>query len=435
MTLRALRHIKKFISLLLSRQNGGLIISGYKNPWVIIRPMPKNRNLVILFFTLVVVMLGFGMIIPILPFLVQRYGGGGFAMGMLMAIFSLMQFIFSPIWGNLSDRYGRKPILLLGALGNALTNVGFGFSTNLWTLYLFRALGGVLSSATLPTAMAFIGDRTEEDERGGGMGIVGAAMGVGMVLGPGIGGLLGGGTLQTPFFLAAGLSLAAALLIWTFLPESLPIEKRTISGNQFQGLQFGGMWKALFGPLGYLFILAFLHNFAMTNFEGIYAYYAEERYGYGPNTIGLILTVTGLVSALVQGVLTGIATRTWGDVPIIKVSLFASIFGFSLMLTAKSLPVVILTTSLFILSNAMLRPSVSSLISKRAITGQGAAMGLNNAFMSLGRIIGPLWAGNALDMNLSLPFMTGAVIMLSGFLTSLLYLKDNSPAREAVSAD
>jgi DHA1 family multidrug resistance protein-like MFS transporter len=385
--------------------------------------MFKNRNLAILFFTLIVVMMGFGMIIPILPFLVEQFGGSGIAMGILMAVFSLMQFIFSPFWGDLSDRYGRKPLLLVGTLGNGLTMIGFGMSTNLEMLYLFRALGGILSAATLPTAMAFIGDSTEEHERGGGMGIVGAAMGVGMVLGPGIGGMMGGASLQAPFFLSAALSLLAMTLIWFFLPESLPVEKRTNARTGFRGPQLGAMWKALFGPLGFLFLLAFLHNFALTNFEGIYAYYAEARYGYNSQTIGIILTVVGLVSAVVQGVLTGIATRRWGDVAVVKTSLFASIFGFLLMLTATNLFTVILMTSLFILSNAMLRPAVSSLISKRAESGQGVAMGLNNAFMSLGRVVGPMWAGVVLDININFPFMTGATIMLIGFVTSLLYLK------------
>ena len=384
--------------------------------------MFKNRNIAILFFTLIVVMLGFGMIIPILPFLVEKFGGSGVAMGMLMAIFSLMQFIFSPFWGDLSDRYGRKPLLILGTLGNGLTMIGFGLSTNLEMLYVFRALGGILSSATLPTAMAFIGDSTNEKERGGGMGIVGAAMGVGMVLGPGIGGMMGGASLQAPFFLSAGLSFLAMTLIWFFLPESLHADKRTTAVNGFRGPQFKAMWAALFGPIGFLFVLAFMHNFALTNFEGIFAYYAEAKFGYTSQTIGIILTVVGLVSAVVQGVLTGIATRKWGDVAVVKWSLFASIFGFLLMLTAYNLGTVILMTSLFILSNAMLRPAVSSLISKRADSGQGVAMGLNNAFMSLGRVIGPVWAGMALDLNLNFPFMTGAIVMLIGFVASLFYL-------------
>ena len=406
------------------------------NTGCIIARMFKNRNLAILFFTLIVVMMGFGMIIPILPFLVEEFGGSGIAMGFLMAVFSLMQFIFSPLWGDLSDRYGRKPLLILGTLGNGLTMIGFGLSTNLEMLYIFRALGGVLSSATLPTAMAFIGDSTEEHERGGGMGIVGAAMGVGMVLGPGIGGMMGGASLKAPFFLSAALSFLAMLLIWFLLPESLPADRRSTERTGFRGPQLGAMWKALYGPLGFLFILAFLHNFALTNFEGIYAYYAEARYGYNSQTIGIILTVVGLVSAVVQGVLTGIATRKWGDAAVVKASLFASIFGFLLMLTATSLFTVILMTSLFILSNAMLRPAVSSLISKRAESGQGVAMGLNNAFMSLGRVVGPMWAGMALDLNINFPFMTGSTIMLIGFVASLFHLRNQTkPVESPVTAE
>jgi DHA1 family multidrug resistance protein-like MFS transporter len=154
------------------------------------------------------------------------------------------------------------------------------------------------------------------------------------------------------------------------------------------------------------------------------------RYNYKEVTVGIILTFVGLVSAIVQGVLTGPATRRFGDVQVIKVSLFASIFGFSFMLFAKTLPAVIITAGFFVLSNSMLRPGVSSLISKRSPYPQGMAMGLNNSYMSLGRIIGPLWAGSALDMNVTFPFTTGAIIMLAGFVASLFFLKPDSVSKE-----
>ncbi|HSQ39522.1 MAG TPA: MFS transporter [Anaerolineales bacterium] len=385
--------------------------------------MFKNRNLAILFTTLVVVMLGFGIIIPIIPFYVERFGGGGMEMGMLMAIFSLMQFIFSPIWGNLSDRIGRKPVLLIGAFGNAASMALMGFAHEYWLLFAARALAGMLSSATMPAAMAFISDSTDEKNRGGGMGIIGAAFGVGMVLGPGIGGTMSGISLEAPFFFAAGASILAMALLWIFLPESLPREKRVGEGNRIRGLDLGLMWKSLFGPIGFLLILAFLHNFALTNFEGIFGLYAQKRYDFDPPTIGLIMTIAGLVSAIVQGILTGPATRQFGDSSVIKASLFASIFGFLAMLAAPNLGWVLVTSGFFVFSNSMLRPGVASLTSKRADIGQGAAMGLSNAFMSLGRIAGPLWAGNALDLNLSYPFVTGAAIMLVAFVTSLVYLQ------------
>jgi len=398
--------------------------------------MFKNRNLAILFTTLVVVMFGFGIIIPIIPFYVERFGGGGMEMGMLMAIFSLMQFIFSPIWGSLSDRIGRKPVLLIGALGNALSLGWMGFATNYWILFAARALAGMLSSATMPTAMAFISDSTDEKQRGGGMGIVGAAFGAGMVLGPGIGGTMAEISLQAPFFFAAGTSVLAMLLIWLFLPESLPLEKRAYAGQRLRGLNLGLMWKSLFGPIGFLLILAFLHNFALTNFEGIFGLYAQLRYDFDPPTIGLIMTVVGLVSAVAQGILTGPATRRFGDANVIKVSLFASIFGFLSMLVAPDLGWVIVTSGFFVFSNSMLRPGVASLTSKRADIGQGAAMGLSNAFMSLGRIAGPLWAGNVLDLNLGYPFLTGALIMLAAGVASLFYLSGKPKAdAETVRAD
>ena len=389
----------------------------------------KNRNLTILFITLVVVMLGFGIIIPILPFYVEQFGGGGKEMGYLMAIFSVMQFIFSPIWGNLSDRFGRKPILMVGILGNAISMIILGLSNSLWMLYVSRGLAGILSSATLPTSMAFISDSTSERERGGGMGIIGAAMGLGMVLGPGVGGVLGQVSLTAPFYFASAVSLVALLLVWIFLPESLPMDKR-IRAQRIQGPQFRKMVEALSTPIGFLLILAFLHNFALTNFEGIFAMYSMMRYNYNEVTVGIILTFVGLVSAIVQGLLTGPATRRFGDVQVIKVSLFASIFGFSFMLLATTLPAVIITAGFFVLSNSMLRPGVSSLISKRSPYPQGMAMGLNNSYMSLGRIIGPLWAGSVLDMNVTYPFTTGAIIMLAGFVASLFFLKPDSASKD-----
>ncbi|MCP4139718.1 MAG: TCR/Tet family MFS transporter [Chloroflexi bacterium] len=382
-----------------------------------------NRNIGILFFTLVVMMIGFGIIIPLLPFYVTDMGGSGISMGILMAVFSLMQFLFSPFWGDLSDRYGRKTFLMLGIFGNGISMVLMGFATELWMLFAARALAGVLSSATLPTAMAYISDSTDENERGGGMGVIGAAMGIGMVLGPGIGGMMSDISLSAPFFLAAGLSALSLLFVWVMLPESLPEEKRLKERSGFKGPQISTMWKALSSPLGFLFGLAFLLSFGMTNFEGVFGLYAELKFNYDAKTVGMVLTVIGITSAVVQGALTGPSIKRWGDTRVIKASLIASAVGFLLMLTATNLTTVMLTTGFFVLSNAMLRPSVASLISKRAEEGQGIAMGLNNSFMSLGRIAGPIWAGTVLDINLNYPYITGAFILALGFIAALIFLR------------
>jgi DHA1 family multidrug resistance protein-like MFS transporter len=199
----------------------------------------SRRQVLILSFALVVVSLGFGIVIPLFPFYVDRLGGGGKELGLLIAIASLTELLFGPVWGGISDRVGRKPILMLGMVGYGLSSLLFGLSTQLWMLYASRALSGVLSAATASTAMAYIGDSTSDEDRGGGMGILGAAMGLGIILGPGFGGWLGGISLATPFFAAAGLSLASMVLILCLVPESLPVEARQTTGQKVKANQFG----------------------------------------------------------------------------------------------------------------------------------------------------------------------------------------------------
>ncbi len=392
----------------------------------------KNRPVLILFFTLVVVMLGFGIVIPILPFYVTQFGGGGSAMGSLMAIYGVMQFIFAPIWGSLSDRYGRKPILMLGVLGNALAQVLYGFSTQLWMLFAARALAGILSSATLPTAMAYIGDSTAQSERGGKMGMIGAAMGLGMVVGPGLGGWMAHISLAAPFFLAAALSLIALLMVLFLLPESHPpIAPPTTSVRQ---LRLQNLGVALRSPISILFLMSFLLSFGLTNFEGIFGFYAKQRYNFTPAQVGSVLTFIGLISAIVQGTLTGPATRRFGEVAIVRSALLGSAFGFILMILAQDFLQVFLTSGIFVFSNAMLNPAVAALISRRTNEEQGFTMGLNNSFLSLGRIAGPLWAGFIFDVQMHLPYLTGAAIMVIGFLISLS-LTGEKPAPQTLPTD
>lgn len=385
--------------------------------------MENKRNILILFFTLIIILLGFGMVIPIMPFYITHLGASGSAMGALMATYSIMQLIFAPVWGGLSDRFGRKPILMLGVLGNAAAQLLFGLSTELWMLFASRILAGLLSSATLPTAQAYISDSTSHKNRSSGMGMLGAAMGIGMVLGPGIAGWLAEFSLSFPYFLASTLSALALGVIWIALPESLPVEKRTTGTSQTRGSQLSRMWIALKSPIGFLFVIGFLLSFGLTNFESIFGLFALKRFGYGPSQVGIILTMVGLISAIAQGALTGPVTRRWGESRVIKAALLASAIGFPLMLAANSYLTVLLTIGFFVLSNSMLTPAVSSLISKRATTGQGITLGLSNSFMSLGRSVGPLLAGFLFDFNINLPYLTGGLVFLIGFFASMWKMK------------
>ena len=379
-------------------------------------------------------MMGFGMVIPIIPFYIESFSAGGSAMGLFMAIFSIMQFIFAPLWGSLSDRLGRKKIIIIGALGNGISLLLLGLSTKLWMLFAARALSGILSSATFPAAMAFIGDSTTPENRSGGMGIIGAAMGIGMVIGPGIGGIFAENNLSVPFYIGSGLSIIAFFLILLILPETLPADARS-AHSEFKGPQLRSMWNALHGPIGFLFFMGFLVSFALTAFEGIFGIYALHRFQYGPSRVGAILTVIGLTSAIAQGLLTGPLAKRFGEQMIIKVSLFGSIIGFILMLLAGNFATVLITVGFFVISNAMLRPSISSSISQLTDEDQGITMGLNNSFMSLGRFVGPLLAGFLFDINITLPYLSASFILLIGFIMSIKIMKpvEKRPSQKTVA--
>ena len=376
----------------------------------------QTRNLILLYFTLAVILLGFGVLIPLEATLVDKFGASGQALGALVSLHALFQLIFSPIWGSISDSVGRKPILMVGAVGNALSLVMFGLSTQLWMLFVARALGGMFAAATMPTALAFIGDSTSEENRGGGMGVIGAAMGTGMVLGPGIGGWLGANSLSLPFFVSGALSLFAAVLIFLILPESLPEKNRGQKLKLDVGSRFAGMWSGLKGPLGVYFMLSWLVSFGLSNMEGIFGLFALERFGFGPSQVGVIMVVVGTSIAGVQMALTGPVTRRFGEKIVIKATLLIATVTLLLILTAFDFTSLLITVGLFAFGNAMLRPSISSLVSKDALMDQGLALGLNSSFMSLGRFTGPLLAGFLFDINMSLPYIAGAVIMFLGFL-------------------
>lgn len=388
----------------------------------------NRRNLFILVFALLVVMLGFGMVIPVFPFIIDRLGASGSALGVLVATAALTEFLFGPIWGSISDRVGRKPILMIGMFGYALSMFAFGVATKLWMLLVFRALSGVLSSATMTTTMAYIGDSTSEKQRGGGMGILGAVGGAGTVIGPGIGGLLAGGSLSTPFFVSTFMALLSLLFIALFLPESLPVEARVAQGQKIRLIRFNELWRALTGPIGLLLLVAFLATFGTSNFESVFGLYMLRKLDYGPEQVGGILTLVGAIALIGRGLLTGFVTEHWGEPTVIKTSLIVGALGFILLLLANTYATVLLTTGIFTCSITFLRPSIHSLTSKRTTAGQGASMGLSNSFVSLGRVVGPIVAGIIFDINPNYPYISGALILCAVFILSLIWIREEGPS-------
>jgi len=383
-----------------------------------------NRNVLILAFTLMVVMLGYGMIQPILPFLITKLGASGRDLGILTSAYAAMQLVFAPLWGSLSDRIGRKPVLLIGALGYAITLFIFGISTRFWMLFLARAASGVLSSAAMPTAMAYVSDNLPSQQRSGAMGKLGAAIGLGVVLGPLLGGLLSNHSLSLPFFVGAALALLALFLILILLPESHP------PAPAQDRLRGAGFWQpaalrnTLLSPAGVLLVLVFLISFGMTNFQGIIGLYALARFELDTRQVGMIWMVIGLVMFISQGLLTGWLTRRIGETRVIRASLLVGAAGFGALLLANGFMTLLLAAGIFILAAALMGPALNGYLSNFGGEHQGALMGLNTAFASFGRVFGPLWAGFSFDANPVYPFASGALILLAGFAVSCLWLRE-----------
>ena len=382
--------------------------------------MNARRPILILSFTLLVVMLGYGMVLPIMPFYIQHFGAGGRELGWLMATYALMQFICAPLWGILSDRVGRKPVLIVGVFGYAISLLMFGLATSFWMLFVARSLSGILSSATMPTAMAYVGDSAPETERSGGMGQLGAAMGVGIVVGPLLGGLLSADSLALPFFVGAALAFAAFLLVIFVLPES---HAPAAPGERAPGLDRAVVRAIFLSPAGVLLLLIFVMSFGMTAFQGIMGLYVADKFAFDTRQVGAIWMVMGVMLILVQGGLTGPLTKKFGEPALIYAGLVGGALGFVLMSLAVDFVTTLLAVGVFTLALALIGPALNASISAFAGERQGAVMGLNGAAGSLGKVVGPLWAGYLYEANIEYPYRSGAAALLLALLLAVVGLR------------
>ncbi|UAC48973.1 MFS transporter [Bacillus aquiflavi] len=391
----------------------------------------KGNQFTLLSFNLFIIMVGIGLVIPILPFYVEKFNANAQIMGLLVAMFAFMQFIFAPIWGRYSDKIGRKPLIVLGLFGFAVAEFIFAFATGLWMLFLSRALAGIFGSALMPTAMAYVSDVTAEEKRGQGMGLLGAAMSLGIVIGPGIGGWLAEFDLSYPFIFAGIAATLAGVLSITILPESYPKEARQANKLEHDEEKIGQitlMKTTLLSPVGFLLFLVFIMSFGLANFQAIFGYYSMERYSFGPQQVGLIILLTGVIGTMIQGGVVGKLISSFGEERVVKGSLLLSAIGFVLMTLAPSLPWVLMTTSIFFIGNSILRPAVNTFISKLAGRRQGMVMGLNNSFLSLGNVAGPIIAGTLFEWNIHIPYIFGALVMLIGFISTSIWISRKKKA-------
>ncbi len=394
----------------------------------------NRRQLIILFSMMFIVMVGFGIIMPVLPFYAENMGATATHLGLLFALYSIVQFLLAPYWGQLSDRIGRRPVILIGLLGFAVAFILFGLSTQLWELFVARALGGALSSAVLPTTMAYIADVTTEKQRGGGMGMMGASMGMGMIFGPAIGGYASSISMSMPFFIAAGFALVIAAAGSFLLPESLSPADRARAREEratAQTGQWAEAWKSLMSPIGFILLLGFLVSFAAANVEGTFALFAERSLGFGASEMGTIFVFMGIMMVVTQGLLVGPFINRWGEERMIEIGMIASVIGYAALLIAWDLPSLTAIMSVMGVGQAAMRPSIASLLSKRSTPEeQGRMMGYVQSAQSLGRVAGPIVGGLFFDLiGYQSPYIVGSISFVVIFFFALRFFSRDSQRR------
>lgn len=376
--------------------------------------MEKARKppLFFIYLTIFVNIVGFGMVFPLLPFYAQHFNASETTIGLLAASFAIAQFLLSPIWGRLSDRFGRKPIIGVALLGLSFSFLLFGLSNNLPWLFVSRILQGIFSGAAMPVAQAYVADVTSKDERIKGMGNLGASLAAGFIFGPGIGGILSVIHLSFPFFVASVLALLNLISVLVFLPESLSqkAEKFLIKEGFFN---IKHMYHGLKGELGSFFILAFFWSFALTNNEVAVPLFGMEKLNLSVSTIGYFFSAQGLLAVFMQSILIYRITHLFGERRTVVLGLSIMALGLFLVPFAK-IPVFLLSFMvLMTLGSSMTRPTLASLVSKQTHEGQGTTMGIFSSFESLGRVFGPLlggWLFSTFDFHS--PFTISAILIL-----------------------
>ncbi|RMG18190.1 MAG: MFS transporter [Deltaproteobacteria bacterium] len=393
--------------------------------------MARRSPLLIVWITVFVDLVGFGIIIPLQPFYVETAGGSGLEVGLLFASYSLAQFVFVPLWGRLSDRIGRRPVILLTLVGTGLSFFLFAaaYDSLLW-LFVSRILAGFFGG-NIAVAQAYVADVTDEANRARGMGLIGMAFGLGFVLGPAIGGALALlGPVWPPAF-AGAMALANALAAAFRLPESHALAARD---TEFRWLDARG-WQAARadGSLARLFALVFLSTFAFANMETTFALLAKRNLGLERSGAALLFVFIGVISAGIQGGLIGRLARRFGPARLVLTG--TSVLALALLLApwVHHLATMLAICLLLAVGTSLNRPSLNTLISYRAGSTQGAVLGTAASLGSLARVAGPAAGGVLWDLRYWLPYAVGAAVMLVAVLLALGLPTGAAPDASAAS--
>jgi MFS transporter, DHA1 family, tetracycline resistance protein len=380
-------------------------------------PTAQRRGwaaLAVLFATVFIDLLGFGIVIPFLPLYAERLHVNASGIGLILSSYSLMQLFCAPLLGRLSDHYGRRPIIMLGLLGSSISYMIYGFAGSFALLLMSRAVHGACAG-TVATAQAYVADTTTESERAHGMGIIGAAFGLGFVLGPALGGLLGHSDLRVPAFFAALLTLANLIFAAVSLPEShQPVGCATLTWTNALAPLAKLPRQLTVHRLSRLFSISFLGASAMAAFEATFALMVPAIYGYGARGIGELLAFAGALQAFTQGYLLRKIVARYGELRLVRAGMIAFALGIAPMASLSSRGLLWLVLSLLAVGYGLASPSVASLISRTTEEDlQGEILGVNQSALSLARICGPLLAGLIYQM------FAPAAVYLVGAITAL----------------
>jgi DHA1 family tetracycline resistance protein-like MFS transporter len=376
----------------------------------------------VVFVTVFLDLVGFGIVIPLLPLYAQRFGAGPVAAAWLLSIYSLMQFLFAPWWGRLSDRVGRRPVLLVGIAGAALSYLAFGLAGSLAWLFVARAINGLMG-ANIGVAQAYIADVTPPEERARGMGMIGAAFGLGFIFGPAIGGFLSRWGTHAPFLGAAALAAANFALAWYRLPESLAPEVRGAASARNAGLR-ARLATVLDAPprLRGLYATVFTVTTGIAGMEAMLALWAGRRWGLGFEQVGYGFAIVGVAVALAQGLMVGPLVKRIGERRAGMLGLALIAVGMAAVPLAPSIPLVALAGIVFAIGQAASTPAVMAMISHQGgASEQGRILAASQSLSALARVLGPWMAGVAFaHIGLSAPYAAGAALACVALVTLAL---------------
>ncbi|MED3574275.1 multidrug efflux MFS transporter NorA [Cytobacillus praedii] len=375
----------------------------------------QNTTLAILLMNLFIAFLGIGLVIPVLPTIMNELHLSGSVVGYMVAAFAVSQLLVSPLAGRWADRFGRKKMIILGLLFFSVSELLFGVGKTVEVLFISRMLGGVSAAFIMPAVTAFIADITTVETRPKALGYMSAAISTGFIIGPGIGGFLAEIGVRIPFFSAALLALVAAILSIITLRE--PERNHEEQAEE----QKSGM-KRIFAPMYFIaFMIILISAFGLASFESLFSLFVDHKFSFTPKDIAIAITGGAIIGAIAQVALFDRLTLYFGEIRLIRYCLVFSAILVVVMTVASSYLSILIVTFVIFVGFDLMRPAVTSYLSKIAGNEQGFVGGMNSMFTSIGNVFGPIIGGILFDVDLNYPFYFAAIFLVIGIALSVVW--------------